>query len=129
MSLLCSVCHIFTTSTRIFSSIQLLVNEKFIHQSSFKLIKTFFICPASIYATLFIKVGGESGGGESGGSPRSVSHVCLYTHTSLIHVQLCTPNVAYECLCMCELQHVQIAYMYVYACLCVCTCISVNVYV
>src|SRR6218665_518613 len=42
-----------------FSSIQLLVNKKFFHQFSIKLIKTFFISPASIYATLFIKVGGK----------------------------------------------------------------------
>src|SRR6218665_3566398 len=48
---------------KIFSSIQLLVNKKFFHQSSFMLVKTCFIRPASIYATLFIKVGrGESGG-------------------------------------------------------------------
>ena len=66
MSLLCSVCHIFNTQRRSFSSIQLLVNEKFIHQSSFKLIKHFFISPASIYATLFIKVGRKSPGGSPG---------------------------------------------------------------
>ena len=65
MSSLCSVCHIFTTQTRIVASIQLLVNEKFIHQCSFKLIKTFFISPASIYATLFIKVGGKVRGKKS----------------------------------------------------------------
>src|SRR6218665_1267145 len=54
-----------------FSSIQLLVNEKFIHQSSFKLIKTFFISLASIYATLFIKGGREKSGGKvRGESPR-----------------------------------------------------------
>jgi len=47
---------------KIFSSIQLLVNDKFIQQSSFKLIKTFFIRLASIYATLFIKGGGKSEG-------------------------------------------------------------------
>src|SRR6218665_2579381 len=82
MSLLCSVCHIFTTYTRIFSSILLLVNKKFFHQSSFKLIKTFFISPASIYATLFIKVRGKVRGG---GSPRlvflrigSFCHIYLY---------------------------------------------------
>jgi len=50
--------------TRIFSSIQLLVNKKFLHKSSFKLIKKLF----SIYATLFIKVGenirGKSPGEE-----------------------------------------------------------------
>src|SRR6218665_3013097 len=63
MSLLCSVRHIFTTDKRIFSSIQLLVNQKFFHQSSFKLIKTFFVSPASIYATLFIKVRGRNPGG------------------------------------------------------------------
>jgi len=62
MSLLWSVCHIFTTYIRTFLSIQLLVNNKFFHQSSFKLIKTFFISPASIYAILFIKVGGKSPG-------------------------------------------------------------------
>src|SRR6218665_2530860 len=62
MSLLCSVCHIFTTYTRMFSQIQLLVNKKFFHQSSFKLIKTVFISPASIYATLFNKAGRSPGG-------------------------------------------------------------------
>src|SRR6218665_836418 len=80
MSLLCSGFHIFTTQTRIFSSIQFLVNEKFIHQSSFKLIKTFFISPASIYATLFTKVGGKSGGK----SPRPVC-VCIYLCMYIIH--------------------------------------------
>ena len=62
MSLLCSVHHIF--KTRIFSSIQLLVNKKFFHQSRFKFIKTFFISPASNYTTLFIKFGEEGPGGS-----------------------------------------------------------------
>src|SRR6218665_4094592 len=53
--------HFHYTDTH-FSSIQLLVNNKFCHQSSFKLIKTSFIGPASIYATLCIKVGGKSEG-------------------------------------------------------------------
>ena len=57
--LLCSVCHIFTTQTRIFLSIQLLLNKKFFHQSNLKFIKTFSISPASICAILFIKVGGK----------------------------------------------------------------------
>jgi len=34
--------------TRIFSSVQLLVNEEFFHQSSLELIKTYFISLASI---------------------------------------------------------------------------------
>ena len=44
------------------SPIQLLVNKKFFQESSFKFIKTFFISPAYIYATLFINVGGKSPG-------------------------------------------------------------------
>src|SRR6218665_2013711 len=78
MSLLCSVRHIFTTYTRIDSSIQLLVNKKFFHQSSFKLIKSFFISSASIYATLFVKVGGRVRGGKSGWrSPRLLPWIFL----------------------------------------------------
>ena len=63
-----SLFYVFGTYTRIVLSIQLLVNEKFFHQSSFLLIKTSFIGPASIYATLCIKVGGKSEG-SPGGSP------------------------------------------------------------
>jgi len=48
-------------------SLLLPVNKKFFHQFSFKLIKTFFISPVSICATLFIKVGGKV---RVGGSPR-----------------------------------------------------------
>src|SRR6218665_140963 len=58
MSLLCSVHHIF--KTRIFSSIQLLVNKKFFHQSRFKFIKLFFISPSSIYATCCPTLGKRS---------------------------------------------------------------------
>jgi len=49
--------NIFNTDTRMCLSIQLLVNKKFFHQSSFKFIQISFISPASIYATLFIKFG------------------------------------------------------------------------
>src|SRR6218665_3796872 len=84
-----------------FSSIQLLVNEKFIHQSSFKLIKTFYIIPASIYATLFIKVGGKVRGEKSvGKSPRPVGKLrygkrscslCLGSHLGNISHEI-IPN-------------------------------------
>jgi len=40
MSLFYSVDDVFATYTRIFSSIQLLVNKEVFHQSSFKLINT-----------------------------------------------------------------------------------------
>ena len=48
MSLLYSAHDVFATYTRIFLSVQLLVNEEFFHQSSFELIKTSFINPATI---------------------------------------------------------------------------------
>jgi len=48
MSLFNSAHDVFTIYTRNFSSVQLLVNEGFFHQSSLELIKTYFISPASI---------------------------------------------------------------------------------
>jgi len=48
MSLFYSVHDIFAAYARIFSSVSLLVNEEFFHQSCFELIKTPFISQASI---------------------------------------------------------------------------------
>jgi len=48
MSLFYSAHDVFATYTRILSSVQLLVNEEIFHQSSFELINTYFISPASI---------------------------------------------------------------------------------
>jgi len=48
MSLFYTAHDVFAINTRIFSSIQLLVNEEFFHQSSVELIKGYFISPASI---------------------------------------------------------------------------------
>src|SRR6218665_461555 len=56
-----------------FSSIQILVNKKYFHQFSFKFIKTFFISPASIYATL------------SGGNPRLAFHISTFLHSLFFH--------------------------------------------
>jgi len=47
MSLFYSVQDIFATYTRICSSVPILINEEFFHQSSFKLIRTSFINQAS----------------------------------------------------------------------------------
>src|SRR6218665_260063 len=62
-------------------------NKKFFHESIFKLIKTFFISPASIYATLFIKVGGKSPGGKS---PRLVMDhdivITTYLHSIIYFI-------------------------------------------
>src|SRR6218665_790751 len=74
-----------------FSSIQLLVNKKYFHQSSFKFIKTFFISPASICATLFIKVRGKSGGWES---PRLVCLANLNYYYLQGVTQICIQSLA-----------------------------------
>src|SRR6218665_687453 len=102
MSLLCSVRHIFTPWTRLFSSIQLLVNKKLFHQSSFKFIKSVFISPASIYA-LFTqlcssksgeKVLGEKPGGKvlDSTSPHPLISLYVYFFRSLcLPLSVCLP--------------------------------------
>ena len=87
MSLFYSSHDVFATYTRIFSSIQLLVNEEFFHQSSFYLIKTSFISPASISATLFITVGAIGGGYWPGGYgllPTKLASLDVYPSKGLI---------------------------------------------
>src|SRR6218665_322882 len=104
MSLLCSVRHIFTPWTRLFSSIQLLVNKKLFHQSSFKFIKSVFISPASIYA-LFTqlcssksgeKVQGEKSGGKvlDSTSPHPLISLYVYFFAAFVCLSLSA------CLCL-----------------------------
>src|SRR6218665_987429 len=67
---------------KIFSSIQLLFSKKLYHQSSFKLVKTSFISPASIYATSFIKVGRKFRGEKVlGESPKLVYTIYIAVQT------------------------------------------------
>jgi len=82
MSLLCSVCCIFTTQIRIFSSIQLLVNKKFFHQSSFKLIKNFFH-QSSFYLCNFVH---QSRGENSGESPRLEAYLAQWVGDCYPHI-------------------------------------------
>src|SRR6218665_1400321 len=86
MSLLCSVPH-FTTYTRILSSIQLLVNKKFFHQSSFKLIKTFSSVQL-LFTQLCSSKWGEVRGFKSGGKSPRLKNTITEKHTIFMKIPI-----------------------------------------
>src|SRR6218665_3244679 len=95
MSLLCSVLHIFTTYTRMFSSIQILVNKKYFHQFSFKFIKNFFHQSSFYLRNFVVQSQWEKSGGKSLGeildSPSISQRFSIHSssigfHSSIFHV-------------------------------------------
>src|SRR6218665_137979 len=96
MLLLCSVCHIFTTYTRIFLSIQLLVNKDCFHQSSFYL-RNF------VHQSRGGKIGGESSRLES----NVYMCLCLCVQSSL-HAD----TYVRRYVCICVYSFIQSVYFY-----------------